>query len=230
RPCPGTLPGAAAAPPSTPPRSGRRPGRSAAPRPARGWAAQGCRSWRRLLAPDDANRLQLARHRPPRAVEPPGDLVVGEAFHLPEGDLAQGVVGEQLEQPLVLLGDLRGELRSGLVAHDLLDGRLVPRRPPGRDPRFAREGATALAFAVLVGELVEGLAGGDDHQQPPQVVAVVELGEAAAGHPLEEAVEGVLDDVLLVGHAAAGGAELVAGEADQAAVVALPEALGGGHV
>ena len=40
---------AAAAPPSTPPRSGRRSGRSAAPRPGRGGAGGRCRSWRRLL-------------------------------------------------------------------------------------------------------------------------------------------------------------------------------------
>jgi len=85
-------------------------------------------------------------------------------------------------------------------------------------------------LGVVVGDLVEGLAGGDDDQQPPQVVAVVELGEPAAGHPLEEAVEGILDDVLLVGGPAAGGPELVAGQADEPAVVPLPERLGGGRV
>jgi hypothetical protein len=78
---------------------------------------------------------------------------------------------------------------------------------------------------VLVGELVEGLAGGDDHQNPPEIVAVVELGEAAAGHSLEEAVEGVLDHVVLVGLPAAGGAELVAGQGHELAVVA-PRAVG----
>src|SRR5262249_61243921 len=103
-------------------------------------------------------------------------------------DPAQGVVAEQVEQPLILLGDLGRELRAGLVAHDLLQGRLVRLGPLKEYPRLALHGATALALAVLVGELVEGLAGGDDDEQPPQVVAVVELGEAAAGHPLEEAV------------------------------------------
>src|SRR5205085_1960241 len=74
RPRPGTPPGAAAAPPSTPPRSGRRSDRRAGPPTGTAWAGGGCRSWRRLLAPDDADRLQLPGHRPPRAVEPLGDL------------------------------------------------------------------------------------------------------------------------------------------------------------
>lgn len=111
----------------------------------------------------------------------------------------QRLIGEQVEQPVVLLGNLGGELRRRLVADDLLDGRVAGvAGVPGGYPRLAADGATALALAVLVGELIEGLAGGDDDEQPPEVVAVVELGEAAAGDALEKAVEGVLNDVLLV--------------------------------
>src|SRR5262249_5212032 len=120
RPCPGTPPGAAASPPSRPPRSGHRSVRSAARRPGKAAAAGVCRSRLRLLAPDEANRIQLAGHGPPRAVEPLGDLVVAVAFHLEDGDLAQALVAEQVEEPLVLLGDLGRELRGGLLAHDLL--------------------------------------------------------------------------------------------------------------
>src|SRR5262249_42004409 len=76
----------------------------------------------------------------------------------------------------------------------------------------------------------EGLAGGDDDQEPPQVVPVVELREAAPGHAAEEAMEGVLDDVLLVRRPAAGGLELRPGQGHEPPVVALPERLGGGQV
>src|SRR5262249_18091681 len=96
--------------------------------------------------------------------------------------------------------------------------------------RRARRRATAALLALLVRELPEGLVGGDDHQQPPQAVAVVELGEAALGHGAEEAVEGILDDVLPVGGAGRGGPQLLAGQGDQPAVVALPQRLGGGRV
>jgi LacI family transcriptional regulator len=49
-------------------------------------------------------------------------------------------------------------------------------------------------------------------------------------HALEEAVERVLDDVFLVDGPAAGGAELLPGQADEPAVIPLPERLGGGRV
>src|SRR5262249_3091830 len=155
-----------------------------------------CCSWLRLLAPDDANGLQLPSHRAPGAVEPLGDLVLREALHLPDGNLAQGVVAEQVQQALILFGDLSPELPRGLVAHHLREACLAPPGRPGVYPRWVRARATAATPAVLVGELVEGLAGGDDHQQPPQVVPVAQLREASPGQPPEEAVEGILDDVL----------------------------------
>jgi hypothetical protein len=65
------------------------------------------------------------------------------------------------EQPLVLLGYLGGELVRGLLTHDLFDGCVVLVRLLGIDPWFARNCATALAFAVFVAEQVKDLAGGD---------------------------------------------------------------------
>src|SRR5262249_36703695 len=155
---PGSPPGGAAAWPSRRPRSGRRSGRPAALRPGTEGARGACRSCRWLLAPDDANGLQLAGHGPPRAVKPRGDLVLGEALHLPDGDLAQARVAEQVQQSLVLLRNLGRKLRRGLVAHHLLEGGLVPSRLPGVAPRLAWDSATTATPAVLVGKLVEGLA------------------------------------------------------------------------
>src|SRR5207248_3287695 len=63
-----------------------------------------------------------------------------------------------------------------------------------------------------------------------QVVPVGQPREPAAPDAEEEAVEGALGHVLLVGGAAGQAAELDAGEADQPAEVALPEPLGGGRV
>ena len=50
----------------------------------------------------------------------------------------------------------------------------------------------------LVLAQVHRLAGGDQHQQAPQVVAVTQLGEAALGGAAAEAVEGAQGGVLLV--------------------------------
>ena len=86
--------------PGISPRSGRWPAFQAASKRShvasisrasagKGPARLGYRSWRRLPAPDDANRIQLPGHRPPRAVRAFGDLVGGEPFHLPDGDPAQ---------------------------------------------------------------------------------------------------------------------------------------------
>jgi hypothetical protein len=67
-----------------------------------------------------------------------------------------------------------------------------------------------------------GVASGEDHLEPPEVVAVIEPGETSLGNTLEEAVEGILDDILLIGVAGAGRAELVASQGHELAVVALP--------
>jgi hypothetical protein len=59
--------------------------------------------------------------------------------------------------------------------------------------------------------MFEGFVGRDDHEQPPQAVAIVQLGEPALPEGPEEAVKGILDDVLFVGRLAGGRAEFFAG-------------------
>src|SRR5262249_47365449 len=97
RPAPGGPPGAAAARLARPPRRGRRPARSAGPRPGTAKGRAASRSRQRLLAPEDANGVQLPRHRAPGAGEHVGDFGVAVTFPLPDGDLAQGLVAEPLE-------------------------------------------------------------------------------------------------------------------------------------
>jgi hypothetical protein len=121
-----------------------------------------------------------------------------------------------LQQALVFLGHLGGDLRSRLPAQERLHpGRLVlPRR--------------AAAFPPpLVAEQVRGLAHRDDHQQPPQAVPIEQVGEAALLGGAAEAVEGRQRHVLLVGHAARRALQLLSSQPDQAVKVALPQLLDG---
>src|SRR5262249_37345772 len=120
-----------------------------------------------------------------------------------------------------------------------------PDTPPGDVARFepveaagARLAADQLpraddlAAASLGGELVAqavgDLAAGDDHQQPPQVVPVVEARVGAAAQPAAEAVEGAEGGVALAADPARRelGREVLAGQRGEPLTVALPEVLG----
>src|SRR5262249_10638265 len=127
-----------------------------------------------LLTPNDADRIQLARDRPPRALELAGDLVVREAFHLPNRDSRQSVVAEAIEQALLLFGALGREGGRGLAAPTLGDSGLLPLRS---HPRFAVRRATATPLRALARDLFDGFARRDDDQKPPEIVAVVEVGK-----------------------------------------------------
>src|SRR5262249_20880710 len=67
-------------------------------------------------------------------------------------------------------------------------------------------------------------------EEAPQVVAVLQPGEAARCGAAAEAVEGAQRHVLLIRGAARVRAQVGAGALDQEAEVALPEGPGGGAV
>src|SRR5262249_39772299 len=71
--------------------------------------------------------------------------------------------------------------------------------------------------------LIQSLALGDDHQQPPEVVAIVEPRVSPARRAPYEAVEGVERRVLLVGHGAGSTAQPGARQPDQRLEIAAPE-------
>src|SRR5437016_594999 len=73
---------------------------------------------RRLLDPELPDHPELALDRLLDAAEPLGDLGVGEALHLPDGDRAERLVAQACEEPLALLDDLRRERRGGLGVED----------------------------------------------------------------------------------------------------------------
>src|SRR4051812_46353452 len=61
-------------------------------------------------------------------------------------------------------------------------------------------------------------------------VAVVQLGEAAAGNALATANKGAEGDVLLVGAARVSASELFVGEVDEPVEIAFPQGLGSGRL
>src|SRR5262245_47214097 len=67
------------------------------------------------------------------------------------------------------------------------------------------------------------LAEGDGGQEVPQVVAVVQMGEATLRGAATDAIEGAEGHVLFVGGAAVLSPEPGAGQASQAAEIAIPE-------
>jgi hypothetical protein len=74
---------------------------------------------------------------------------------------------------------------------------------------------------------VDGLARGDDDQQSPQVVPVFQPRKPPLLGAATEAVEGRQRHVFLVGCPPGQVAQLLACQADQAAVVVLPQLLHG---
>jgi hypothetical protein len=104
-------------------------------------------------------------------------------------------------------------------------------RPSPLRSASPRPAAAALAPPGAA-ELVGGLALGEGHQQPPEVVAVVEPGEAAFRGGAAEAVEGAERRVLPVGDDGrdAGAAEPPVGQAHEPLEVAPPDGLDDGGV
>ena len=81
-------------------------------------------------------------------------------------------------------------------------------------------------WSPLAVGLVDGLALGDHHEQPPQVIAVIEPGITSAGGPADEAVEGAKAASSSSATVRGRTAEPVARQPDQGLEVALPELLG----
>src|SRR5262249_706261 len=182
------------------------------------------------FVPELANHLEPAFHGGQGTIDLLTDLLVGVAFHLPHRDGTQLLVRQAVEQTPTLLGHGHGKLGSRLMAEDLLDARLRAAGQAEEPGRFSGKLAAAVLQALLALDQVDGLAGGDDHQQAPEVVAVGEPGEAALPDALKETVEGALHHVAFIHRATPGAAQSFPRQANQPLVVALPEFLGGSAV
>jgi hypothetical protein len=104
----------------------------------------------------------------------------------------------------------------------------------GRTPRcprqrsFVEDLASAPLLAAFGSGQIAGLAVGQQHEQLPEVVAVVQLRKAALRGGAAEAVEGTQGDIFLVGGAAGQAGQLAAGVRHQPLEIAFPQRLGGG--
>ena len=157
--------------------------------------------------------------------EAAGHFLDGVALHLRHGHLPQLLGVQQAEKAVVLLVHLGGEFRSRLGA-DHLGEAASSSRAGGRQVRLGDHPAAAAFLPLFVLAQVQRLAGGQHQQELPQVVAVVQAGEAALFGRPAEAVEGAQGHVLLVGRLPRRCRELGAGQADEAGEVALPQRLG----
>src|SRR6516165_6543609 len=77
--------------------------------------------------------------------------------------------------------------------------RTLPCSGPG-DVRLGDEPPAAVLAAVLSAEFVDHLAAGDGHQDPPEVVAVVEPWESPLSDAFDDRIEGAERHVLLIFH------------------------------
>src|SRR5271157_2343994 len=182
--------------------------------------------WRRssirdLFGPKSSDRAELTLDRLRDTPELRSDLGVGVPFHLPPRHHAQRVIAQAAIEPPAFLSHLGRQLGGELGIEDLFEAR-------SHQLREDEHPARAPCQPTLTAHQVDRLAHGDDDQQFPKVVAVVEPRELAAFGPLIEALEGAEGHILLVGRAARGTPELGAGEPDQPLEVSLPELLGGG--
>src|SRR5262249_23224005 len=100
---------------------------------------------------------------------------------------------------------------------------------PPRLPRQCRGVLYASAtpsLSALVTDQVRCLASGQQHEELPEVVAVVQAREAADLDTAAETVEGAEGDIFLVGGTPRHGAKTTASQAHQTLKVRLPELLG----
>src|SRR5262249_40224180 len=91
--------------------------------------------------------------------------------------------------------------------------------------RLAEDMAAASLLARLVPHLIERLADRDRGQEPPEVVATVELRELPPAGAIAEALERAQRHVLFIKGPTAMGGQLRAGQSDQSLKVTIPQAL-----
>src|SRR5579871_2041414 len=115
-----------------------------------------CRSWNALLLPKRANGPQFPIHGARDTTELGGDLLVGVAFHFPDGYRTQFRIIQAIQQPLTFLGHLYGELRGRFATEDLFELGL----------RFEYLPATPF-LAALIPEQMGCLSRSKDDQEPP---------------------------------------------------------------
>src|SRR5262249_53364315 len=157
-------------------------------------------------SPYRADPLQLACHRARGAAELGSDLFIAPTFHLPQCHRPQLQSAQAAQESFAFFGHLGGEFRTGLPAQELFE-------PPCIFTARGRRGSLYQAAAPLLPGLMAPQTGGltrrDDDQQPPQAVAIAEIGEMALLGMTAETVKRTQGHILFVGGPWPRAAELL---------------------
>ena len=191
--------------------------------------AKRARSSHPLPFPDRPDRRQLPLDRRDRPAEFPRDLLVRVPLHLPHRHLPQfarrptaRAAGRTPRSP-------RRRRSGGGPARGQPPARPAPNRPRTAGWHDARPRRRASRVSCRTRS--NGLAGGDDEQHLPQVVAVVQPREPARPRPRGRSCR-TRDSATSSSSAAArgSGSQPGAGERDEPGEVPVPQRLGGRRV
>ena len=112
------------------------------------------------------------------------------------GDLAEDIIAQSVEESSIFFGDHGGELGGRLEANGPSEEVVVIAGVGEFGGGVDKTAAALLAEPAAILRL--DLPRGDDHQQPPEVVAVGQLRELPPGQPRAEAVEGAQRRIFFI--------------------------------
>jgi hypothetical protein len=128
--------------------------------------------------PSRANRMQLPLNRPQDDAQLGGNLLVGVALGLPDGNRFERLVIQASQQQLALFGDLNDVLGSGLLVDKLVRIRAAAHR--GCGGFFLIVCPAAPPLASFAAHFIDGRADRQGHQDSPQVIRVANLRQPTA--------------------------------------------------
>src|SRR5262245_15607737 len=171
------------------------------------------------LLPGPPNQCQLSLDGCQRPLQFCGNLDICVAFQFQLDDFAELIVRKLGEEPLLLLGDLGGKGRRGLIA-DNVENRYSIRRIAGTWRRERNNRGTAAR--VFPPECVNCFAMSKHHQDLPQIMTIIESWELSFLRGQAETLKRAQRDVLGLLQGARLPFQLRPGQIDQPVKVALP--------
>jgi hypothetical protein len=168
----------------------------------------------KFLFPNAPDELELPLDRPRHHTLLFRNFLNRVAFHFPQRDVLQFVVIQDAKQASALLGYLDSKFGTRLAANRL-GQRGILCRSVGRLQRSLIEHFAASPFlpSLKFGEGA-GLSIGDEHEQLPQIVAVIELGKTAIFGGAAETFEGAQGDIFLISSTPRHASQLEASATD----------------
>src|SRR5579864_2300935 len=141
------------------------------------------------LAQNRSNQFQLIRHGAQRAAQSARHFRMADAFHFPNRELSQLVVTQGVEERFQLVLHYGDEFGRRLRGSEIIQ----------RARAHSLAASTALPGVLRVQRVGDFLPG-DEDEQPPEVVPVAELGEAAGPHAAPKAQESAIGNGVAIMH------------------------------